>query len=100
VGGRLSGEASFHKRLGENFEELSIFHFSSFVVHLSLPGARNSAMTNEQRTMKNEKCPDDYTTKFPHLLMSYEMWHILAMSGGIKYLYAARIAVPAGSSRG
>jgi hypothetical protein len=28
--------------------------------------------------------------KFPHLLMSYEIWHMLAMSGGIKYLYAAR----------
>jgi hypothetical protein len=46
--------------------------------------------------MNNEKCPDDHTTqKFPHLLMSYEMEHMLAMSGCIKYLYAARIAVPA-----
>jgi len=31
--------------------------------------------------------------------MSFGMWQMLAMSGGIKYLYAARIAVPAGSSR-
>jgi hypothetical protein len=33
--------------------------------------------------------------KFPHMLRSFGMWQMLAMSGGIKYLYAARIAVPA-----